>query len=186
MTTAAPRCDGDDLVLAQLDAVADGRRLGRRPAQRTGDGHEPVALPVPDGESAAVLCDYTGHAGERNGPQDRVLALAKAKIDAGGESMGTGTFNQPQGEGYGGAQVQSTSGKAGVSLAFGIIAMLTWVIWGALLFGPLAIVFGAMARKEVRTDPSKTGDGLALAGMILGAAGLVFWAVFLTIGLAAG
>ena len=97
--------------------------------------------------------------------------------------MGAGTFDQP---GHGGAQVQTTSGKAGVSLAFGIIAMLTWVLWGAVLFGPLAIVFGAMSRKEVRSDPTKTGDGLALAGMILGAAGLALWAIFLTIGLATG
>jgi hypothetical protein len=60
------------------------------------------------------------------------------------------------------------------------------VIWGALLFGPLAIVFGALARREVRTDPSKTGDGLALAGIILGAAGLALWAIFLVIGLVSG
>jgi hypothetical protein len=97
--------------------------------------------------------------------------------------MGAGTFNQP---GHAGAPVQSTSNKAGVSIAFGILAILTWVIWGALLFGPLAIVFGAMSRKEVRNDPSKTGDGLALAGMILGAAGLALWAIFLTIGLVTG
>ena len=97
--------------------------------------------------------------------------------------MEAGQVNQP---GRTGAPVQTTSGKAGVSLAFGIIAILTWVLWGALLFGPLAIVFGAMSRKEVRNDPSKTGDGLALAGMILGAAGLALWAIFLTIGLVTG
>lgn len=100
--------------------------------------------------------------------------------------MGAGTFNGPQQQGYGGGQVQSTSGKAGVSIGFGIAAMLTWVIWGALLFGPLAIVFGVLARREVRSDASKTGDGLALAGIILGAAGLALWAIFLVIGLVGG
>ena len=100
--------------------------------------------------------------------------------------MGAGAVNQPQQQGYARAQAQSTSGKAGVSLGFGIVAMLTWVIWGALLFGPLAIAFGAMARKEVRGDATKTGDGLALAGMIMGAAALVLWAGFLAYGLITG
>ena len=42
--------------------------------------------------------------------------------------MGAGTVSGPQQQGYGGGQVQSTSGKAGASLGFGVAAMLTWVI----------------------------------------------------------
>jgi hypothetical protein len=64
---AAPRQDGDDLVLAQLDAVADGGRLGQGAAQRAGDGHQPVAVRVPDGVATSVLCDDARHAREPSG-----------------------------------------------------------------------------------------------------------------------
>ena len=37
-----------------------------------------------------------------------------------------------------------------------------------------------------RSDPSKTGDGPALAGVILGAAGLALWAIVLVIRLVSG
>ena len=101
--------------------------------------------------------------------------------------MSAGTFNQPT-QGYAQqpaqAQAQSTSGKATASLVLGILAVLLFVVWGALILGPLAIVFGAMARNEIKTNPAKSGYGLATAGMTLGIVGMVLWAVFLAIGLA--
>lgn len=106
--------------------------------------------------------------------------------------MGAGTFNQPN-QGYGQqppgaygqpqAHAQETSGKATASLVLGILALLLFVVWGALVFGPLAIVFGVMARNEIKANPAKGGYGMATAGMTLGIVGIVLWAVFLTIGL---
>ena len=58
----AARLDGDDLVLAQLDVVADGGVPGRGLAQRAGQRDDPVAVLVPDGVSAAVLCNDARHA----------------------------------------------------------------------------------------------------------------------------
>jgi hypothetical protein len=107
----------------------------------------------------------------------------EGEIDAGGVSMGAGAFNQPQ-QGYAQQQAQvGTNGKAVAAIVFGILAVVTFVIWGALVFGPLAIVFGSIARKDIQRGSGQGGDGLALAGIILGAAGLALWAIFLTIGL---
>jgi hypothetical protein len=66
----------------------------------------------------------------------------------------------------------ATSVLAVVSLATGI---LTWVSSPLLLAGvptPLctlvAIICGHMARAEIRRKPGLKGDGMALAGLILG------------------
>lgn len=59
-----------------------------------------------------------------------------------------------------------TSGSAVASLVLGI---LTWVAL-PLLGAILAVVLGHIARGEIRRSPpgSVAGDGMALAGMILG------------------
>jgi Domain of unknown function (DUF4190) len=101
--------------------------------------------------------------------------------------MSAGTFNQPTQGGYAQQPVQAqaqTSGKATASLVLGILAVVLFIVWGSLIFGPLAIIFGVMARNEIKRNPAKGGYGSATAGMILGIAGLALWAVFLVIGLA--
>jgi hypothetical protein len=94
--------------------------------------------------------------------------------------MSAGTFNQPT-PGYQQQQQQQpayapasagTSGMAVAGLVLGIIAMLTFWVWGAILFSPLAIVFGVLGRKETRGG-AKSGDGMATAGLVLGIIALV-------------
>ena len=98
--------------------------------------------------------------------------------------MSAGTFNQPtQGYAQQPAQVRENSGKATASLVLGILAVLLFVVWGALVFGPVAIVLGVIARNEIKANPAKGGYGMATAGMTLGIVGLALWAVFLVIGL---
>jgi hypothetical protein len=70
------------------------------------------------------------------------------------------------------AATGTTSVLAVVSLVSGI---LTWVSSPLMMFGvptPLAtlaaIVCGHMARAEIRRNPSMQGDGMAVAGLILG------------------
>jgi hypothetical protein len=58
---------------------------------------------------------------------------------------------------------QRTSTLAVVSLVFGCIGWLCGPILGLA-----AVITGHMARAEVRKDPSLTGGGMALAGLILG------------------
>lgn len=104
--------------------------------------------------------------------------------------MGAGTFNQPTQQGYGqppppgyGQPAYAQTGKSGLAvtgLVMGIIAMLTFWIWGAVLFSPLAIVFGVLGRNEARKT-AKEGEGMGTAGMILGIVAIVLtipWAVF--------
>jgi Domain of unknown function (DUF4190) len=59
-----------------------------------------------------------------------------------------------------------TSGLAIASLVFGILTWTALPFIGALL----AIIFGHNARNEIRRAPPGTieGDGMALAGLILG------------------
>lgn len=62
-------------------------------------------------------------------------------------------------------QIRQTSTLAVVSLVFGLLAWTFVPILGAIV----AIITGHLARGEIRRDPERMeGDGLALAGLILG------------------
>ena len=68
-----------------------------------------------------------------------------------------------------------TSSMAIVSLIFGILAYVFLPFVGALI----AVICGHSARSEIRRAPpgSLNGDGLALAGLILGWIQLAFTAI---------
>ncbi|MGH8174204.1 MAG: DUF4190 domain-containing protein [Rhodanobacteraceae bacterium] len=68
-----------------------------------------------------------------------------------------------------------TSGTAIASLIFGILSWVVLPFIGAIL----AVVFGHSARKEIsRAEPGTIeGDGMALAGLILGWAHLALFIV---------
>nr|WP_199038338.1 DUF4190 domain-containing protein [Dyella sp. ASV24] len=70
------------------------------------------------------------------------------------------------------ATQRTTNQLAVVSLVFGIAAWLLLPVVGAIV----AVVCGHMARKEIRRAPQGAvdGDGLALAGLILGYTQIVF------------
>jgi Domain of unknown function (DUF4190) len=74
-----------------------------------------------------------------------------------------------------------TNGFAIASLVLGIL----WIWW----FGSiLALIFGYVARKQIR-ERNETGDGLAIAGIVLGWVGvgvLALFLILLAIGLATG
>jgi uncharacterized membrane protein len=69
----------------------------------------------------------------------------------------------------------STNTTSVISLACGIGA---WVALPFLL-GIAAIVAGHMARAQIRREPQQQGDGMALAGLILGYANVVFCVLLL-------
>jgi hypothetical protein len=68
-----------------------------------------------------------------------------------------------------------TSSLAIVSLIFGILAYLFLPFFGAVI----AVVCGHSARSEIRRAPPGTveGDGLAVAGLVLGWIQLAFTAI---------
>ena len=77
-------------------------------------------------------------------------------------------------------QPAQTSGTAIASLVFGIVSWVALPVIGALV----AIICGHVARSEIRRVPIGTieGDGMALAGLILGYVQLAF-CVLLVIGI---
>jgi hypothetical protein len=73
--------------------------------------------------------------------------------------------------------VRSTSATAIVSLVFGILCWVAIPFIGAVV----AVICGHVARGEIRRAPPGTvdGDGMAVAGLILGYAHLVLFALLL-------
>ncbi len=61
------------------------------------------------------------------------------------------------------------------SLVYGIIGVF---ICG-IIAGPIAISKSSQAKREIASNPTYGGGGLASAGMVLGIVDLVLWAVFL-------
>ena len=80
-----------------------------------------------------------------------------------------------------GAGQGATSALAVWSLVLGILAM---VCFGVLAAIP-AVICGHMARSAIQRDPALAGDGMALAGLILGyiaiAATFVFAAIWVAL-----
>jgi VIT1/CCC1 family predicted Fe2+/Mn2+ transporter len=66
------------------------------------------------------------------------------------------------------AVAQKTNGKAIASLVLSLLG-----------FSILGVIFGHIARGEIRrSNNTQTGDGLALAGLIIGWVGTSLWTLF--------
>ena len=68
------------------------------------------------------------------------------------------------------------------ALVLGIVSLPLFVMFVPAI---LAIVFGAISRRNVASDDSKTGGGMATAGLVLGILSLVGAVVFLIAAIAA-
>ncbi|MEI4271592.1 DUF4190 domain-containing protein [Klenkia sp. LSe6-5] len=64
---------------------------------------------------------------------------------------------------------RSTNGLAVASMVLGIL----WIYW---IGSVLALVFGYVARQQIR-QRGESGDGMAIAGIVLGYVGLAFLAI---------
>ncbi len=80
----------------------------------------------------------------------------------------------PVGSGYGwGTQPAPSNGMGTASLVLGIISAVGFLAWPlALVLGVLAIIFGALGRGKAKRGEA-TNPGVALAGLICGATGIV-------------
>lgn len=58
-----------------------------------------------------------------------------------------------------------TNGFAVASLVLGIVGILLCFVWIPWI---LAIIFGAVGIKQCNDDPSYTGKGMAIAGLVCG------------------
>lgn len=68
-----------------------------------------------------------------------------------------------------GAPVRRTSGMAIASLVLGVLGLMFIPVIGSIL----AIVFGAVAMKQIDRDPGLDGRGLAIAGLVMGIVGVL-------------
>jgi hypothetical protein len=68
---------------------------------------------------------------------------------------------------------------------FSIASLVLGIVWVFGLGAILAVIFGFVARKQIRESGGRqAGSGMALAGIILGfvgVAGLILWIVFLAV-----
>ncbi|MFF4212636.1 DUF4190 domain-containing protein [Streptomyces sp. NPDC001796] len=91
-----------------------------------------------------------------------------------------------RGAGYGwpGMPLPPSNGMGIASLVLGVISLVLFCLWPvAMIVGVLAVVFGIITRRKVRRGEATNG-GMALAGVICGAIGLVLSAVLLIVLLA--
>ncbi|MET8766717.1 DUF4190 domain-containing protein [Streptomyces sp. NPDC004658] len=86
-----------------------------------------------------------------------------------------GAAPYPTAHGYGwpGMQPLPSNGMGTASLVLGIISAVGFVLWPiALVLGILALIFGGLGRGKAGRGEA-TNPGVALAGIICGAAGIV-------------
>lgn len=87
------------------------------------------------------------------------------------------------GPGYGG-QAPSNSVMAIISLVTGILGVICCGSW---IFAIAALILGFLARKEIaESGGMKTGGGMATAGLVLGAIGIVISLVWTILWIATG
>ena len=72
---------------------------------------------------------------------------------------------------------QKTSGKAVASLVLGIAG---WLV-APFILSVLGIIFGALARKEIASNPALGGRGLANWGFWLSITGLAAWIILIAV-----
>jgi hypothetical protein len=90
---------------------------------------------------------------------------------------GVPPYGQPYGYGYPYQPPQRTNGLAIASMVLGIL----WIYWiGSIL----ALVFGYIARNQIR-ERGEAGNGMAIAGIVLGWVGIGFLVLVLLFGVAA-
>lgn len=79
---------------------------------------------------------------------------------------------QPYGYGY--PPAPQASGKATAAMIVGIVSIVFCYL--GVLIGPVAIVLAVQAKKDIkRSNGTRTGDGMATAGLITGIVGTVVW-----------
>ena len=88
---------------------------------------------------------------------------------------GTPNASYPAGYGYGwpGMQPAPSNGMGTASLVLGILSAVLFLAWPvAMVLGILALIFGVLGRGKAKRGEA-TNPGMALAGLICGAAGFV-------------
>ncbi|WP_327350533.1 DUF4190 domain-containing protein [Streptomyces sp. NBC_01304] len=86
------------------------------------------------------------------------------------------------GYGAGGTHPQAHSQTNGLAVA-GLVCGIVGLFFLNVILGPLAIVFGAVARRQAA---ARNGSGMAKAAIILGIADLVVFGILLAVAASSG
>jgi hypothetical protein len=119
--------------------------------------------------------DINEQAAEMSGKETRQFKRAFKKELKSAFNQASGSSNQ---DGY----EKPAIGFAIASLVLGLLAFGGIPFIGSLL----AIIFGAIALKRIRRDPSLEGRGMAIAGIVLGIIGIFFALILAIVGIAIG
>jgi hypothetical protein len=153
--------------------VAENRLAGNTLIQIEGTQRWQLASTIP--EIAALLPGYTAPATSAPNATDTTIPLATTAPGVAGVPLPTPTTGPALA--YGAALGYSTMDQVTNALAFGsllcgIVSLVSCNPIGSIL----AIVCGHMGRKQIRQRPERfTGDGMGLAGLILGYICLGLW-----------
>jgi hypothetical protein len=91
----------------------------------------------------------------------------------GGQYPSPGSYGYSQGPGYGAPPARPRNGFGIAALVLGLFALvLSWTIIGGIILGILALIFGLLGRARVKRGEATNG-GLSIAGVVLGAIGLL-------------
>ncbi|MQS37579.1 DUF4190 domain-containing protein [Streptomyces katsurahamanus] len=99
-----------------------------------------------------------------------------------GDSYGSGYAAYPGYQGYPAVgwapQVTPSNGMGITAMVLGILAVCLFCLYGvvSVVLGILALIFGILGRKRVQRGEANNG-GMALAGVVLGAVGIVLGVV---------
>ncbi|MCS0635684.1 DUF4190 domain-containing protein [Streptomyces sp. LP05-1] len=86
--------------------------------------------------------------------------------------------------GYGSSGTHGYSGSRANGLAIaGLVCGIVGIFFANVILGPLAIIFGAIGRKQA---PAKGGAGMATAAIVLGVIDLLIFFVLLAVAASSG
>ncbi|MFF7717356.1 DUF4190 domain-containing protein [Streptomyces sp. NPDC087659] len=184
--------DQDKVELGKQDGPGRG---GTSPAGPSGVHDQPTITSMPGGDPFAAPGTGSGTGGDGG-------AVPPPPIAPGGPGQSTpgpygypagapgGTYGGPSygahagypghtGYGAGGWAPPPANGMGIAALVLGIIAVVGFCMYGlGIVLGILALIFGFIGRARAQRGEANNG-GMALAGIILGAIGIVVSAAFL-------
>lgn len=177
----APPEGGDAAGRVPLDkpsppSVHDQPTVIGMPGAGPGDTGSVPPPPVAPGGPAPVQPP----AGAYGYPAAPAMPQAPATGFGAPDPYGAGYPGYP-GYGQTGWQPSPANGMGITAMVLGIVATVLFCLYGlGIVLGVLALIFGFIGRARVRRGEATNG-GMALAGIILGAVGVVISAVFLAL-----
>jgi hypothetical protein len=152
----------------------------------------PVAPASPYAPPVSYIPPAARHAGPEPVPPPPIAPDGPGRVPYG--YPGPAGYGYPGGPqppyagpyGWPGVQPVPSNGMGTASLVVGILGVLFFLLWPiSLVLGILGIIFGAVGRAKANRGEA-TNPGVALAGLICGAGGIVLALVFIAALIAAG